>query len=286
MNQVQAVMRTSQSASASSVYGAVLALGLMLGGGAPVLAQPAGSAAATGPAAPHYDPKDLTGTWALVDGPFSSAKAWMQAVHQMAPGANIPEQDPKTYPNEHPPVPVEYTPEFAALNKKLQAEYDAGHPYRTGYNCQPNGIWSMMTNGSPIKIFQNGKEMLFMRENVGMLYFVYLDQPHKTEFAVSELFGDSVGKWEGSTLVIDSINMGAHVVVNETEPHSQSYRLVQRVSRPSYDTLQDDMTASDPRAFAKPFTIHLRWRLRPTAEFDEAECMGDAKGDRMAEAPE
>lgn len=232
-----------------------------------------------------YNHRDLTGFWKLVEGPFQDAAGFEKMLRMNDPNTKGPFVDPRTFQNNHPPIPIQLTPEFEAIHQRLQAEFDAGRPYRTGYMCRPSGLWAMMAWNGPVAIFQSGERILFQRELLANNYTVYFGRPHKTEFLEYGLYGDNIGRWEGDTLVIDSINLGGTMVLHETEPHSQSLHIVQRISRPTYDTLIDDMTADDPRAFAKPWKVHLRYQLSQ-GEFDEQQCGNDGGGKRMAEAPD
>ena len=238
-------------------------------------------------AAVRYDPRDLSGFWQMTEGPYLSPQSYERAARLVNPDLKeVPFTDPKTFPNRHPPLPIQFTPEFEAIRKQLQANMDAGHPYRTGFNCQPNGPWAMMVNNGPVEIFKDRNRFMFFRVPIGTHYIVYVGREHLKDFAVPEIFGDSVGRWDGNTLVVDSINLGAHEVLTESDPHSQSLRVVQRLRRPSYDRLIDDITAIDARAFVHPVRAHLEFRLDPKGEFEESQCMGETHGTPMAEAPE
>ncbi len=254
------------------------------------MAGPASLRAAQAPgksAPPAYDPRDLTGFWVNVESPYTNAEAFGRAVRLMRPDLkDYPVTNPDDYPNRHPPLPIRYTPEFEALQKKYQAEHEAGRPYRTGYMCQPNGLISAIVFEMPFEILAAPGRLVFVRQQVGTIFHVRMDKPHKTEFADPELFGDSVGRWEGDTLVVDSINLGGHAVMFETEPNSQSLHVVQRIRRPTFDTLVVDIVADDKRAFLEPVKFHKTYRLDNSREFDEEQCWYDGGGKPMAMAPE
>jgi hypothetical protein len=232
-----------------------------------------------------YDHHDLSGFWDPTDWPFKDVKHFADMVHANDPDAKGPFPEMSSVPNGHPSMPIHYTPEFEALQKKIQTDYDAGRPYRTGYMCKPPGLWATIGWAGTIQIFRSPGRFLFQRGLISYIFTVYLDRPHKTDFAESGLYGDSVGHWEGDTLVIDTVNLGGAMVLSETEPHSQSLHIIQRVTRPTYDTLVDVMTAEDPRAFKKPWTVEVRYKLT-NDEFDEIQCDADGGGKPMAVAPD
>ena len=242
---------------------------------------------AAGDPAPDYDPRDLTGVWVSTDGPFWSTESFGRAVRMMRPDLeDYPEVDPTQYPNRHPPLPFLYTPEFQALHEKYLTEWEAGNPYRTGYMCQTNGLLASIQSRMTMEVYSLPGRLMFNRPLIGWVYTVYLNRPHKTEFVMPELYGDSVGTWEGNTLVVDTINLGGHAVISETEPHSQSLHVVQRMTRTAYDKLVVDIMVEDPRAFQQPAWFHTEFRLDNSVEFNEAQCWYDGGGAPMAHAPE
>ena len=234
-----------------------------------------------------YDPRDLRGVWVIDESPFGNTEMFARAVRLMRPDLeDYPEVDPTQYPNRHPTLPLLYTPEFQAIHEKYKADYEAGNPYRTGYMCQPNGLLAAITSRMTVEIFGLPGRWKFNRPLIGWNFTVHMDRPHKTEFVLPELFGDSVGHWEGNTLVVDTVNLGGHAVMIETEPHSQSLHVVQRITRPAYDRLVVDIEADDPRAWQMPVKFHTTYRLDNSVEFDEAQCWYDGGGAPMANAPE
>ena len=243
--------------------------------------------AAGDPASAAYAPKDLTGVWVTDESPFANTESFARAVRLMRPDLqDYPEVDPTQYPNRHPTLPILFTPEFQELHEYYKAEHEAGRPYRTGYMCQTNGLLAAITSRMTTEIYGLPGRLLFNRPLIGWVFTVHMDRPHKTEFVLPELFGDSVGHWEGDTLVVDTVNLGGHAVMIETEPHSQSLHVVQRISRPTYDTLVVDIVADDPRAFQQPVKFHTTYRLDNSVEFNEAQCWYDGGGAPMAHAPE
>ena len=264
------------------------ALGAIIAMAAVATPVDAGAGQAAGsPASPAYDPKDLTGVWVSDESPFASTESFGRAVRLMRPDLqDYPELDPRDHPNRHPPLPIRFTPEFQALHEKYRAEHVAGRPYRTGYMCQPNGLLAAITSRMTVEIFGLPDRLMFNRPLIGWNFTVYMSRPHKTEFVLPELFGDSVGTWDGDTLVVDSVNLGGHAVMIEAEPHSQSLHVVQRIRRPTYDTLVVDIVADDPRAFLEPVKFHTTYRLDNSQEFNEAQCWYDGGGEPMEHAPE
>ena len=86
-------------------------------------------------------------------------------------------------------------------------------------------------------------------------------------------FGDSVGRWEGDTLVIDTVNFNDKTRLDTVgHPHSDQLHLVQRFSRPDLGHISYEMTVDDPKTFTKPWTNTRTFTLRPDWEMMEYSC--------------
>jgi len=75
-------------------------------------------------------------------------------------------------------------------------------------------------------------------------------------------YGRSVGHWEGETLVVDTQGFNEDFwFTNGGLPHTDQLRLVERFSRPDFDTLKYDVTVEDPGAYTRPWSSSstLRW---------------------------
>jgi len=75
-------------------------------------------------------------------------------------------------------------------------------------------------------------------------------------------YGRSVGKWEGETLVVDTRGFNEDFwFTNGGLPHTDQLRLIERFSRPDFDTLKYDLTVEDPGAYTRPWSSSstLRW---------------------------
>ena len=85
--------------------------------------------------------------------------------------------------------------------------------------------------------------------------------------------GDSIGKWEGETFVVDTIgfNEGSWIEA-EGFPHTDKLHLIERFTRIDFNTLKYEVTVDDPGAYTKTWTggFNLRWNLG--AELFEYVC--------------
>ncbi len=84
--------------------------------------------------------------------------------------------------------------------------------------------------------------------------------------------GDSIGRWEGDTLVVDTIGFNTRTELSGYK-HSEKLHIVERFSRPDFDTLQYEATLEDPEVFVRPWTVTRTFPLRPDLnKIDEFVC--------------
>ena len=72
-------------------------------------------------------------------------------------------------------------------------------------------------------------------------------------------FGHSVGRWEGDTLVIDTVGFNEKQWLAGSYPTTDQLHLVERISRPNLKTLIYEATIDDPGAYTAPWTV--RWQI-------------------------
>jgi len=84
-------------------------------------------------------------------------------------------------------------------------------------------------------------------------------------------YGRSVGRWEGETLVIDTVGI-KEAVQYQRMPHSDQMRITERIRFVAPDILHDQITIEDPVVFEKPYTYTLAYRRMPNYEMVEFVC--------------
>lgn len=87
-------------------------------------------------------------------------------------------------------------------------------------------------------------------------------------------FGHSVGRWEGDVLVIDTVHFNERFWFARRPTgmiHTDALHLIERISRPDYDTLHYEVTIDDPKAYTRPWTASwdIPWS---TEEMEEYFC--------------
>ena len=91
--------------------------------------------------------------------------------------------------------------------------------------------------------------------------------------AVPSYYGSSVGRWEGDTLVVESVGYNERFWMTANGlPHTEALHLIERFTRADPTTLRYQATVDDPRTYTKPWTIAWSARWVPDQEIQEYFC--------------
>ncbi len=94
---------------------------------------------------------------------------------------------------------------------------------------------------------------------------IYMDgRPHPTGDDLRPTYlGHSIGRWDGDTLVVDSVGFNEKTWVLGSYPTTSKLHLIERISRPNLTTLSYEVTVDDPGAYTKPWSG--RWTISNAA---------------------
>jgi hypothetical protein len=84
--------------------------------------------------------------------------------------------------------------------------------------------------------------------------------------------GHSIGKWEGDSLIIDTVGFNDKSWLPAFLPHTEMLHVIERYRRPDLAHLTIDVSIEDSGTFAKPWQLHMVWTLAPGEEIQEAVC--------------
>jgi hypothetical protein len=160
---------------------------------------------------------------------------------------------------------------FTAWGEAEWKSYDAAEGDYTG-SCLPFGMTRSVNTPEPMQIIQNDKYFVFLFEQNSWFNVVPIDgRKHGT--GIPTWFGDSVGHWDGDTLVIDTVNLNGKTRLDTIgHPHSEQLHLVQRFTRPDLGHIRYEITVDDPKTFTRTWTNTRTFTLRPDWEMMEYSC--------------
>jgi hypothetical protein len=141
------------------------------------------------------------------------------------------------------------------------------------HTCTPIGFPRIFLYPLPLQIVQTAGEVVMLFEYDSLRHQIFTDgRPHDTSLGPLWM-GDSVGHWEGDTLVADTVNFNDKTWLDRMgHPHSDALHVVERIRRVDHDHLVDDITIDDPKAYTKPWTGHQVFALQPKWTLAEAFC--------------
>jgi hypothetical protein len=139
-------------------------------------------------------------------------------------------------------------------------------------NCVPPGMPGIMTQPYPIEFtYQPGKVVMLI-ESYMQFRQVYTDGRKHPEDPDLTYMGHSIGRWEGDTLVIDTVGFTESTQIAGGVPHSDKLHIVERIKRVAPNWMEIQTTLTDPVVLAEPYTITTSYR-HLTDELREYICL-------------
>jgi hypothetical protein len=171
-----------------------------------------------------------------------------------------------------PPAPPpqgsfpKYKPEFLARVKDLgdrQVQTD------TSLRCRPIGVPRI---GPPGKIVQNAREVVFLYDDINGSFFriIPTDGRGHRQGLPSSYLGDSIGRWEQDTLVIETVNFNDETWLTDNGAfHTTGLKVIERLRRIG-DTIEYQAIADDPAVLAEPWATPPRRIWLTDQELEES----------------
>jgi hypothetical protein len=138
--------------------------------------------------------------------------------------------------------------------------------------CLPMGLPRLSTY--PEKFVQTPSQIVILDEgDIHTFRMIYLNgRQHPAEVNPS-WYGDSIGRWDGDTLVVDTVGFNDRTWLDAVgHPHTDKLHITERYKRPDINTLSREVTVEDPGAYAKPFTLEGSFKLLSSREIRERYC--------------
>jgi len=140
-------------------------------------------------------------------------------------------------------------------------------------DCLPEGVPRVMFIPLPMEIMQIPGRVIMIQEAWNQLRRIYTDGRQHPMDLDATFMGHSIGKYEGDTLVIDTVGLSEKTWLDHVGlPHSDALHVIERVRRIDHNTLEDDFTIDDPKTFTKIWTARQIYDLKPDWEIEEFAC--------------
>ena len=222
------------------VVGSALAVVAVLVLSSGILAQTAGPQGAVKAPAP-----DLTGVWRRSRRPPDNARRY--TMYEIAGTLTLQE----------PPM----TPWGAAKHKAAKPNFGPhGVPISETndpvFKCFPPGVPRIyiMRVGQPLEIMQIPGRVIMFFEYDHFVRQIFTDGRQHSPDLTPSFMGDSIGRWEGDTLVVDTVGFNDRTWLDgDGHPHSDALHLVQTFKRTDLGHIAYSVTIEDPKTYTKPW---------------------------------
>jgi hypothetical protein len=182
-----------------------------------------------------------------------------------------------------------FVPEKFTLTPEAQVHYDKGVEalknggvYRDDIGqCWPAGMPLIMTRVWPIAMVQLPTVIYMISHFENSVRIIYLDgRPHTDPDVVVRTFnGESIGRWEGNTLVVDTIYFpGHHHWMDQggaSVPASQDLHIIERFQMKAGGALDIEYSMTDPQNWVGEWKMTKTFRRREDTDISEVQCLPD-----------
>jgi hypothetical protein len=167
------------------------------------------------------------------------------------------------------PGKPEWLPEAQSVAKRRLENNGVDNPQA---QCLPSAV----TRLGPLFALAQTKQLLVIisdDESPGF-HQIHLDRSaHPKELDMDLWDGDSIGRWDGDTLVVDRVGFNERLWVDPgAHPHSAKLHVIERYRRPDLGHLEKEVTVDDPGVLAKPWTFKAVADLAVGEEIREFIC--------------
>ena len=168
--------------------------------------------------------------------------------------------------------PIPWNAQMMKLHNAQVDAFRTGVPVLVFFGCLPMGMPSLMlVSHNAMEFLPTPGRMTILGEGDGnRLRRIYMDgRGHPADPDLS-FHGDSIGHWEGDTLVVDTVGVLPETVIAEGEgsglPNKGGMHIVERIHLVSADELHDDLVIDAPKALSHPYQTTRTWRRERDAE--------------------
>lgn len=154
--------------------------------------------------------------------------------------------------------------------------------------CFPPGVPRVyLERGEPFELLQVPGRVVQVFEYDHFVRQIYADGRKHPDDPAPTWMGDSIGKWEGNTFVVDTVGFNDRTWLDYAgHPHSDALHVVERFQRPDHNTLQIDLTIEDPKAYTKSWGGRMVFELKPEWTLGEMVCEDNGNFDEIQKRTE
>ena len=168
------------------------------------------------------------------------------------------------------PGGLPFQPWAAQLVKQRSASFGPDDPHTT---CLPTGPIRIHTAPMLRKIAQLPGLLIILSERNSHFRQIFTDGRPLPNDPQPAFNGYSVGKWEGDTLVVQTVGLSDQWLDHAGSPITESAKVTERYRRVNFGKLEIQVTVDDPKAYTKPWTITVNSIYKPDTELLDYTCL-------------
>jgi hypothetical protein len=163
----------------------------------------------------------------------------------------------------------EKIPLLASAEKVMQARQSKDDPEA---NCLPTGVPRVAPYPWTFAVAP-GRWYILFEGNIHSYRQIFMDGREHPKDLNPTWYGHSVGRWEGDTLVIDTVGFNDKFWFDfRGHPHTEQLHTIERYTRKDFETMVNEITIDDPGAYSRPFKVTFNARIMPEGEILEYIC--------------
>jgi hypothetical protein len=167
-------------------------------------------------------------------------------------------------------VEVSMQPWAAKLFRERQANEGKDRPSN---QCLPHSVTDFDAHFTPKKLVQTPGALIMLFEAYHSWRQIFTDGRPLPDERDPAWYGYSVGKWEGDTLVVETVGLNEKTWLDDSgHPHSDALRITEHFRRPDFGHMQVEVTIDDPKAYVKPWTAKIPWNFVADTELLDWVC--------------
>jgi len=196
----------------------------------------------------NFSPRDLSGVW-FIDPYYQNI---------------LPKEDPP------------FRPEAAAIFNKTSYEKSHSDPDRgpdPAPRCLPPGVPRTGLQPFPWEVVMARDRVVIIYEYQSLVRQIFTDGRGHPKDLDPTYMGNSIGKWDGDTFVVDTIGLNGKTWLDPKGlPSSDALHVTERYHRLDHNNLEVSYTIDDPKTYTKPWTAKKHFVLKPDWQIKEYVC--------------
>jgi hypothetical protein len=190
---------------------------------------------------------------------------------------SVPGDDPRNFSKyafsilaDFKPEDAPLRPEAAKIVESRMKDFGAGNPTT---QCLLGGVPFGGLLPFPNKFIQTPGVIVILQEADGGLRQIFTDGRRHTADPQPSWMGYSVGKWEGDSLVVDTVGFNDKGWLDGSgHPHSEALKVQERYRRRDFGHTDVQVAIDDPKMYTRRFSIKYTLDLVPDSEIAEYVC--------------